>query len=212
MAVLDTEVLDELQQHLLEGVDSGVTVQSGLWTPAELLDALNDRQVRFLEDTLLLVSPATLLTTPNVLRHDYPSDWICSYDVAYRNADNEWNELAKADGYEADNSSAFEWPIELGPPLLYTDGELPTLQIQIMPASLDAGVIYILYTANPTELTGAGTAFTVPDEFVPAVKWGALADLLGKVGRGADPERSQYCESRYQEGVAAAAITLSGWA
>lgn len=208
----DQDTLSEIQYHLLENVDSGVTIASGLWTPAELLDALNEVQVQLLKDALLLMTPTTVAAIPHVLRHDLPTDWIASADVAYRTADAEWNELAKSDGFEADNSTIYDWPIEPGPPLLYTDGEVTTLCIQIMPASNDAGIMHILYVANPTTLTGAGISFTVPDEFVPAVKWGALAQLLGKVGRGADPERAEYCRLRYQEAVAAAAITLSGWA
>lgn len=201
-----------MQGHLLETQDSGATVSSGLWTVQECIDALNERQFRFLKDTALLLTPAEIVTVPNVLRHALPTDWIVTANSAYRNADNDWNELARSDGFEADNSSINDWPIERGAPLLYTDGELPTLGIQIMPASLDAGVIHILYVALSTTLSNSGVTFTVPDEFVPAVKWGALGDLLGKVGRGADPQRSQYCEGRYQEGLVAAQLMLDGWA
>jgi hypothetical protein len=52
---------------------------------------------------------------------------------------------------------------------------------------------------------------TTPNDFTPAIKYGVLADMLSKVGRGQDLTRAAYCESRYQEGVEAAKIMLSGW-
>lgn len=201
-----------MQEHLLETNDSGASWPSGLWTVQEAIDAINDAQYRFLLDTLLLVTPATLVTIPNVLRHALPTDWIATYDVQWHAADGTYHELAKSDGFEADNSSISDWPIELGSPLLYTEGEVPTLTIQVMPASLDAGVIELLYVALSTTLSNSGVNFTVPDEFVPALKWGALGMLLEKVGRGQDQERAQYCHMRYTEGVAAAQIMFDGWA
>lgn len=51
----------------------------------------------------------------------------------------------------------------------------------------------------------------VPGEFSAAIKYGVMADMLSKVGRGQDPIRAAYCESRYQEGVEAAAMMLAGW-
>lgn len=212
MAVLDTEVLNEQQYHLLETADNGATVSSGLWTVAEMIDALNETQYRFLKDTLLLVTPAVLVTIPNQLRHALPADWIATYDATYHTAADTWHSLAKADGFEADNSSINDWPVELGTPILYTEGEVPTLTMQIMPASLDAGVINILYVALSTTLSNSGVALTVPDEFAPAIKWGALEQLLSKVGRGQDAARAAYCRLRYSEGVAAAALMLDGWA
>lgn len=201
-----------MQEHLLETNDLGASWPSGLWTVQEAIDAINDAQYRFLLDTLLLITPTTLVTVPNILRHALPTDWIATYDAQWHAADGTYHELAKSDGFEADNSSINDWPIELGSPILYTEGEVPTLTIQVMPASLDAGVIELLYVALSTTLSNSGVNFTVPDEFVPALKWGALGMLLEKVGRGQDQERAAYCKMRYTEGVAAAQIMFDGWA
>ena len=60
-------------------------------------------------------------------------------------------------------------------------------------------------------LTGLGVKFTVPDECVPAIKWGVIADMLSKIGRAHDPERAAWAEQQYQEGVEATKIILRGW-
>lgn len=51
----------------------------------------------------------------------------------------------------------------------------------------------------------------VTQDFTPAIKWGVIADMLSKVGRGQDLTRAAYAESRYREGVEAVAIILAGW-
>lgn len=56
-----------------------------------------------------------------------------------------------------------------------------------------------------------GTPIAVPDEFAPTLKWGTIAALLSKPGRGFDPIRAGYADSRYQEGVASTLLLLSSW-
>jgi hypothetical protein len=41
--------------------------------------------------------------------------------------------------------------------------------------------------------------FTVPDDWTPAIKWGALADLFSRESNAQDPLRAQYCETRYKQ-------------
>jgi hypothetical protein len=94
---------------------------------------------------------------------------------------------------------------------MYTESEIPTLQIQVMPAPSDAGILWALFVALSTTLTGLGVNLTVPDEFAPAVKYGTLADMLNKVGRALDRGRAAAAEQRYQEGVAAARLIIQGW-
>jgi hypothetical protein len=41
--------------------------------------------------------------------------------------------------------------------------------------------------------------FTIPDDWTPAIKWGALADLFSRESNAQDPLRAQYCETRYRQ-------------
>ena len=60
-----------------------------------------------------------------------------------------------------------------------------TLRLAPIPAA--DGVLELLYVAQPTAVGGAGTTISVPEDYVDAVFYGALSDLLGKTGRGGDP-------------------------
>ena len=42
----------------------------------------------------------------------------------------------------------------------------------------------------------------MPNDFVWALEWGALADLLGRESEATDRERAAYCMKRYQDGLA----------
>jgi hypothetical protein len=102
-----------------------------------------------------------------------------------------------------------DWIYETQPiPDVCSDGDQATLLIQVMPPANDAGVLEILYAAVTAELSNSGVAFDVPDEFVPGIKWGIISDMLSKVGRGYDPTRAAYAESRYEEAVEAAKVML----
>ena len=88
---------------------------------------------------------------------------------------------------------------------------MPTLTLGTAPTTATAGVIEILYVGLTTLLSNSGISFEVPDEFVPAIMCGAMADMLSKEGRARDPLRAGVAEARYIEGREAAKIMVEGW-
>lgn len=212
MSTFDTSLFNEIQYHLLEPtIDGGVTWASGLWTAAEVLDYANQRQYRFMKDTLLMMAYARIATTAGSTAVILPDDWIESYRADWKHSTTGViTELPRSSTWEIDHT-ARDWALSNAPrPLLFTDAESPTLQARAVPAASVNGEILLLYVSLTAVLTGAGEIFTVPDEFVPAIKYGVLADMLSKVGRAQDPARAEYCESRYEEGVEAARLVLEG--
>lgn len=282
-SVLPSQVLDEIQYHLLEVANAGQSFFSEQWTRDEVLSYFTNRQNQFLRDTAILLKRETLDYSAGQLRQPLPEDWAITQRVvwkknppAYTNTMtiDEFARAADSSITEADSfrivsfgfgalSGSFptykelprsdEWDADYGDPtwsntstpqpLVYMDEELPSLEIQIAPVPTNAGTVEVLYVYNSTSpvagdtmridefarrpdtnitaadrtrFTGVGFSipsggFILPDEFIPALKWGVMADMLSKVGRGQDLQRAAYCESRYQEGVEAAAIILAGW-
>ena len=212
-SISDQAQLSEVQQHLVEPtVDGGTTFASGLWTVTEVINYFNQRQYRFLRDTQLLLTRTSLVTTPNVNRQPLPTNWIVTSRAAWQDITNVFTEIPRGDTWEADHA-ILDWPYNGAQrPQLWTDGETPTLQIELLPSPNVSGTVWLLYVALSALLSNTGQLFTVPDEFVPSIKWGAIADMLSKVGRAFDPVRAEYAESRYEEGVEAAKIMLAGWA
>lgn len=208
MSVADQAFLSEIQGTLIEPEDSGVSWASGFWTSAEVVDYMNARQREFLKETFCLVSSATVATVPGPPRHPLPQDWVATYDVQWRTPAGVYKELPRSTSFEADYGDP-DWVYESQPvPDACSDGDQGTLLIQIMPIANDSGLLEILYVAVSAILGTAGALFAVPDEFVPALKWGVISDMLSKVGRAHDPSRAAYAETRYQEGVAATQVML----
>lgn len=212
MSITDQEVLNDIQGRLIEKQNSGASWSSGLWGFDEVIAYANSRQQQFVKESAILLKRATIVTVSQITRHDLPADWIATQRLVWRRDAGTYTEIARSDTWEATNS-ILDWTFNQVPdhPLLYTDGEAQTLKILTMPAVDATGQLQILYTYLSTTLTGLGVAFTVPDEFVPAIEWGIMADMLSKVGRTWDPIRASYCESRYREGVEAARIMIAGW-
>ena len=213
MAIADTAVLSEIQLAMLEPtVDGGVTWTSTMWTAAEVLGYLNQRQNRFLKESCLLAAWTTIAVSAGQLRPALPDDWVATVRVAWKGSGAlTYLKLPRADSWSADNGVP-TWPSTTAVrPKVYMDAETPTLELQLAPAPTGAGTLSLYYvsTAAPG-LDGLGELFIVPDEFVPYVKWGVLADMLSKVGRAMDPERAAYGEARFAEGVAIAKQWVTG--
>lgn len=212
MTVTDQELLNQTQAHLLETQDLGLTVSSGLWTVAEMISYANNRQRQFLKDTAILLKRTPLVTTPNVNRQPLPSDCVEIARISWQGNDGTFREVARADSLDSDMNLP-SWELESGPtPREYSETEDPSLEIRVAPAPSIPGVLTALHSYLGTTLSNSGISLTVPDEFYPAVLWGTIADMLSKVGRGQDLTRAGYAESRYAEGVAAAAVMLNGFA
>ena len=207
----DTEILNQLQDALMEPRNDGATWPSGLWTVSEVLANLNERQNRFLKSTQLQVGLADLTVTAGVGRYALPDDWLTTVDVYWRTSTGTLTALDRADSFEADHGLP-TWGFTRGTPILYMDEDSPLLQIQIAPIPDVDGRLLLLYIPQAAPLDGSQELFTVPNEYVHAVgKYGTLADLFGKDGRGANPEKAAYCEGRYRLAEEMARILLNGW-
>lgn len=207
----DQEVLNEIQYMLKETPNNGASFISGMWTVAEVIDYLNQRQRQFLKDTAILYQRATLPTIPSEVRHALPSGFISMQHVAWKDMDNNYYELRRGDFWETDHGDPTWETVAANRPKLYLEGELPTLVLGTAPMTNSAGVIETLFVGLSTLLSNSGVSFEVPDEFVPAIMYGVVSDMLSKEGRARDLLRAGVAESRYIEGREAAKIMVEGW-
>ena len=65
-------------------------------------------------------------------------------------------------------------------------------------------------TQQPAQ--GSGIPLLVADAWAPYLKYGVLADMFSKDGRGQDLLRARYCEQRFAEGIALASVLVDGFA
>jgi hypothetical protein len=209
--VTDQALLGQVQRKVIEPDDLGMTWPSGLWTRDEVVGFLNQRQNRFLVETLLLGSHAVIPAVPHQARQVLPDDCVAILRIAWKDVSGQVIALERGDYWEADHGLD-RWAITPGVPRLALDGEAGRQEVVLVPPPDDVGQIDLTYVGLPAVLGNIAFAelITLPDIFVPALMYGVLADMLSKVGRGQDLARAQYCEERYQEGLEAAKILLGG--
>ncbi len=209
----DSDVLTDLQRTLVEPMNGGLSWASGLWTVQEVIDYTNHRQQRFLKHTGVVQGLADLFTVPNQPEHPLPADVIEIRRVVWHSPTDTFTPLPRGDFWEADHG-LHGWPqTTVAIPSLYLVPEAPDLHLVIVPPSFDAGRLEVVYVARGEVLSNAGAIlYAVPDECIPAIKYGILADMLSKTGRAQDVARALYCEQRFQLGVDIARLLLQGWA
>ena len=180
---------------------------------AEVISYLNQRKRDFLKQTEVKLERTDIPTPAGNRRHDLPQGWVSTRRVVWKGNDpnaRTFHGLSRVDMWALDNASS-DWERTTDDkPRIFTDADTPTLTLQTAPATTSAGVLEVLYVSLGALLSNTGVALDVPNELSPAIKWGAVADMLGKVGRAHDPQRAQLAESRYQLGVQAARLLVGG--
>jgi hypothetical protein len=210
--VIDQALLTEIQYALLEPPDGGQSWPSEVWTRDEVIGNVNSNIWNWLRDTHAIVTRVELPQLAVALGVvALPADWLATCSVVWRTAGGVRTPLGPMDRFEGDLALP-TWEDTGGVPLGLDEFEADTLTAQLIPIPLVDGVLELLYVARTTAVNGAGITLPIPEEFVSAAKYGALAMLLRKVGRLVDPERATYCERRYDLTVLLTKILLGGWA
>lgn len=208
----DQALMTLLQQTMMEAPDGGTTWPSGLWSRAEVLAYMNERQNRLLKSCLFQLGlSAPIPLVPGQTRVALPQDWIATQDVVWRGQNGYIRALTRGDAFEADHGLG-DWSGTRGTPLLYMDYDASVLELQIAPTPTVAGTLEILYVPQGAPLTGDGEVITLPTAYqAPVFKYSVLAEMFGKNGRGKNPEKAAYCQLREALGVQVAQILLNGW-
>ena len=203
MPVTDQAILSEIQRVTIEGVgDGGATWPSGMWTQIEVLGYLNQRQNRLLSETGIRWTRLETAIVAAQSNQAAPADWVTTIFVAYKTAAGLYRELPKVDALELDFILA-SWPgLSSVTPRGYYETDGDTLTTYVVPIPTEVGsALERYYVALGTALTAAGVNFSVPDEFVPTVKYGCLAEMFGKIGPAQNLVLAEMCEERWTEGV-----------
>lgn len=210
--VTDQEVLSSVQLSLLEPDDGGATWPSEIWTPAQVIGYLNDRQRKFLSESGLTVAVAYQGGQADQPRYALPNNLVDIRRVAWANEASPmaYIELPRADAWEMDHGRT-GWPTASAPsPEVYMEDHLPSLTIAVEPTPTDAGEIELIAITTGADVDGNGVLLSVPDDYTPYLAWGLRADMLAGEFEGNDPVRAAHCESRFQEGIELARILVSG--
>lgn len=209
--MLDTTLLSQVQRHLIETPDGGAT-WSALWTAEEVLNYANQRQQKFLKETHCEVGIAEVDETAESQNVTLPDDWLATLAVLRRDADGHWSELPMGDTHQVDMGYGDTQTSAV--PRLWVDEESPTLTARVIPAPAtgEEGLLELYYIPMGSVFDGTGEPGVLSNEvMVCGIKWGIIADMLGKVGRGRDDSRIQWAEMRYEMTKEAVKMIMAGW-
>lgn len=184
------------------------------WTGTEqfsyniVLDSINRRCNKLLVETGCTLQVDTINSgSPPVSRIQLDDNIIDVRRVAWKDTAPWFRNLR-----QRDTSSRRSFSPRAGytptTPTSYVKSTLPHVSIELTPPSIDAGQLEVVTTRAQAVVDGQGIVLTIPEDFIPTLKWGVLADLLN-TEKAQDYERSQYCEQRWDEGVKAAKLAPS---
>lgn len=205
----DRDLVAEMQTQLMEPVSPTTWTGTDMFTLPMVTRALQRRRDQYLLETsqvlsLDLISGAISsegrMQLPETVVDVRHASWLPINSSTYSN-------LWRRDEWGADSTQVY-WNVS---PTLSPRGYSlilqPPISIQLTPPPSLGGQIEMLSVRSGTALDPfLGVQLGVPDDWTWAVKYGALADLLGQEGQSRDPSRAAYCEQRFQQGVAVASL------
>lgn len=207
--VTDTELVRAIQFSLLEPATGTSWTGTDMFSLSDVTNALERRRNQFLVETGCRVDNFQSNVAPvQVGRTVLADDVIDIRRVAWFDG-TLYMRVEREDEWSI-TSYTPDWPQTAATPTLFSVSVTPPLTIQLAPPPLASGDLDILAVRSQANLNPAATvSMNIPDDFCWAVKFGALADLLGSDGQARDPQRAAYCEQRWREGIAMARISTS---
>lgn len=112
-----------------------------------------------------------------------------------------WTTLQREDQWAVDRSVPW-WTLTPGRPNVYSESEISPLTLQLIPPPDNVGMLEAV-TVDSINVDASNPVATlgIPDEWVYAVKYAALAHLLNGENSMRDETRAQYAEQRYQQAL-----------
>lgn len=207
--VTDTELVRAIQFSLLEPATGTSWTGTDMFSLSDVTNALERRRNQFLVETGCRVDNFQSNVAPvQVGRTVLADDVIDIRRVAWFDG-SLYTRVEREDEWSITAYSPL-WTQDATTPTLFSVSVTPPLTIQLAPPPLASGDLDILAVRSQANLNPASTvSMNIPDDFCWAVKFGALADLLGSDGQARDPQRAAYCEQRWREGIAMARISTS---
>ena len=202
--ITDRDLIKDLQFALLESTSSQSTwAGTEMFTLADLTQAIQRRRNQLLVETGIVVTSSSVNVPSAPIGRVQLGDSVIDIRWAsWLDVGGIYGRLQRSDEF-AFNAFRRNWSVNPSTPQEYSVAVTPPLAIQLAPVPSNVGTLQLL-TVNAGAALAPETSATVlgiPDDLVWVVKWGVLADLLGRSGLSEDRMRASYCEQRWREGV-----------
>lgn len=199
------QIVTDIQYAILEAPNgisgSGMSKQTSI---TAILNAINRARNRFILDAVLPFdvfsinvaepSPDGIVSFGQTVGYIHRASWLDQQSGT-------WTTLWRQDNWAAD-AALDNWPASPDIPRVFTESNDTPLAIQLVPPAALPGILELVNVLSiMLDLTNAATTFDLPDEWIHAIKWGALASLLSSESKINDPLRAGYAEMRYTQAV-----------
>lgn len=191
------DLVVEMQYHCFEhGTGIAGTAQSGQFSISEMTKAIVRARNRLVADAGLPLNVLPLQPV-NTSRFDLPQDTAWIRHGYWVNSGGAYWPLRKLDNWSEESYNPL-WTLQPGRPFAYDIANSQPLQVSLYPSPAASGTVeWVIATSAELDPTSATQTLELPDEFTPAVKYAALADLYSMDGEQSDPARAAYAEQRY---------------
>lgn len=205
----DRDIVNEIQYHLIEAINNwGVsTTWAGteMFSMADVVQAIQRRRNQFLLETGQITSAAKYTSTVGVGKISLPDTTVDVRRVAWIDfigaAESTYTNLWRVDDFQLSQFSV-GWNLTNGAPVGYSVATVPETFVELAPFPAAPGKIHVVSVdSGPALDVTTGQLMGILNDFAHVIKWGALADLLGRDGPAHDPDRAKYCEQRFQDGI-----------
>jgi hypothetical protein len=190
--VTSAQVLQAAKYFCIEPSPDNATDFTDGFSLTDFNNSFTQRRNQFLLETGITISqPTAQAVASGEGRIVVADDSVIDIRrVTWTDPDGNITQLLRQDDFA---SFAFSpsWPQSTGTPQSYSIYPDPLLTLQLVPPPVDNGTL-TLQTISSGSL---------PDDFMPYILWGILADMLGSPGPLQDSFRAEYCESRFKEGI-----------
>jgi hypothetical protein len=198
--VTDRTLSTVIQYHLLEPATGSTWTGSEQFTLADVTGALTRRRDAFLIDGEVRLTRSTPALPAGAKTIDLSEDIQAVRRMAWTSVAGVTYPLFPED-IDSQRNYSNSFLNTQGIPVTYSSSTVAPARYVIAPPPNQPGTLDILSINSGTTLSAQGVVVGVPDDMCWIVKWGALADMLGKEGPGQDLPRSYFCERRYRMGV-----------
>jgi hypothetical protein len=208
----DSDLISVMLYQLIEPqLAAGVYVGTDMFTLDDFTQAMQRRRDQFLLETGMITKRSVMnLPSPPISRVPLADTIMDVRRVAFIDPAGLYTTLWKTDEWRA---SAYKTGWEnapQSPPSAFSIAGVPPITLKIIPPGANPGTAELVTISAGAALDpSTGVLLGIPDDFVWVLRFGAMADLLSREGQSKDPQRADYCEQRWNEGIQIARATSS---
>lgn len=199
----DTALYTLMEYHLLEPASGATWTGTSQFSIADLSLALQRCRDEAIQITNCnQINPTPIEGTPNNRTVALPDTFLDVARCQWVPATGDPATLQRND----DTGFGYYQPDYLqtnsGVPKQYNVNSLPPLMLEVDVPPVDEGAFDVIaLVAGDNFDPPTPSLLNVPDDNAWVLKWGALADLLGRESEATDGLRALYCQSRYTDGL-----------